>query len=406
MSRHNKRPRSPTPTPSSSSFSSTSSASASDAQSIPPPKNKKARNTKRKSITPKHKATAPSSELTSDHPDDVGDDDDDDDDDDSDDIQSSSSSFSEIATPPPPSQAANKGTVPKSTSTSKADGGRGMVGEADEKSEKRRQSMIAQLEDMDEDLLENLLSARSGSRPANQRFDRRTDNSEAAVEGQHQQQQQRDGTTTDDVLRGLFARLEQKEVEDDPEDKKALQEQAEDLANALSGPFEQLHVSTVKTLNSRLQTLAQSVYTALQPFEGGEILPRRHLVTSLTVGSAIAARDLLNVWKDSQTAFARDACRKWDEAEKRICERKSKIDELHNKIRDAQNVRTALIGGAQKEFEKAQIRQKAEIAKLREEATKIQEKYRAKIVKATDKERIKKEINMVITQLLAQQMAS
>ncbi|WVQ93498.1 hypothetical protein IAU59_000572 [Kwoniella sp. CBS 9459] len=272
--------------------------------------------------------------------------------------------------------------LPVSSSTKRSSKRPRSPTEAGEKSE-RRKSIIAQLVNMDENSLEDLLSSRS--RPKGNVVElhdtRELDHSNMG-------QLQEEGA--DDALQALLDGKEQEEREEEEylEDRKALEERAEDLSNALAAPFEQLQKSTIETFNSHIQVLAEAVHTALQPFEGAQTLQQ------------------LNVWKSSQTALARDSTSKWDEAEAYMMARKLKMDDLINKIRDAQKEKVALINSAKKELEKAQTHQQGEIDKMREEAVKIKEKYRAKLIKATDKERINKEINMVITQLLAQQMGS
>ncbi|OCF40053.1 hypothetical protein I317_06128 [Kwoniella heveanensis CBS 569] len=366
MARTNKRKRthSPSPEPSSSS-----SSASSDEQLSPPPMSKRSRiptgTTTTAESTQKakpHSDKASHSETAEIEDEDISDDD-----------QSSSASSSDhiIATRPPVSRLA-KGKQSASKSTP-------AFIEEDPKTE-RGKSMLAHLKSMDEDSLENLLSSRS---KPNKRDIIGPPYGAEISKGDDEGK-----TKNAEVLGGVLTGIEEEEEEEDPEETKALEEQAEDLVNALSAPFEQLQISTVENFNDRIQTVAQCVHTALLPFEGTEIVKS------------------LNAWKDSQTAFARNSTRKWDEAESYMTERKFKLDEIIQKIRDAEKVKAALINSAAKDLEKAQTRQKAEIAKLRAEIVKIKTKQRAKVIKATDQERIKKEINMVMTELLAQQMAS
>ncbi|WRT65786.1 uncharacterized protein IL334_002735 [Kwoniella shivajii] len=110
----------------------------------------------------------------------------------------------------------------------------------------------------------------------------------------------------------------------------------------------------------------------------------------------------LKIWGDRQEALAMFTGDHWDKTIAFVGHRKVKMQEILKKIHDIDGNRRKLLDKAKEDFEEALKRQSDELEGFKQELKKGREKYRAKLLKATDKDRINKEVNMTVAKLLAQ----
>nr|XP_018264819.1 uncharacterized protein I303_02999 [Kwoniella dejecticola CBS 10117]OBR86977.1 hypothetical protein I303_02999 [Kwoniella dejecticola CBS 10117] len=206
-----------------------------------------------------------------------------------------------------------------------------------------------------------------------------------------------------DVITEDVADEEEAEVKQDEGEIKA-----EKLANALAGqstslqillardssqpyaedrilaPLERLKAQSVTTLKEVNYTLNQAFQNSLEPLKGDEILQQ------------------LKKWREHQVNLARQTDEKWDSTVAFMADRKAKMEDIMRQILEVNTTKRKIVEKAKVDFDAMLKRHAEEVEGFRQEVINSKEKYRNKIIKATDEDRKKKEVNMLVEQFLRQ----
>ncbi|WWC60408.1 uncharacterized protein I303_102980 [Kwoniella dejecticola CBS 10117] len=182
-----------------------------------------------------------------------------------------------------------------------------------------------------------------------------------------------------DVITEDVADEEEAEVKQDEGEIKA-----EKLANALAAPLERLKAQSVTTLKEVNYTLNQAFQNSLEPLKGDEILQQ------------------LKKWREHQVNLARQTDEKWDSTVAFMADRKAKMEDIMRQILEVNTTKRKIVEKAKVDFDAMLKRHAEEVEGFRQEVINSKEKYRNKIIKATDEDRKKKEVNMLVEQFLRQ----
>ncbi|WVR03736.1 hypothetical protein IAU60_000731 [Kwoniella sp. DSM 27419] len=188
-------------------------------------------------------------------------------------------------------------------------------------------------------------------------------------------------TSTAEAERDFFQNIDEQIARDDPDDEE-IQVEAIELASMLAVPFDRLRERYLADGKTAHEKLASDVHTACDHLSGQEICER------------------LISWRNSQLMAGRNAAERWDGTTAYIAAKKTKIEEVIDRIKMVNQTKEALVLATAKHFDEALTRQETELKGLKAEMQKAQGKYRTKMLEATDPLMIDKRIKTILMETL------